>query len=440
LLTCRLREQRVFTYAGPVELTMLGIASVAALASGVGIASQNIIFGQFVTAFTEYGSGQAAADNFRNAGSTLALYFFLLGVGRLIMAYIYNSLLTYSAYRVVRNVRHDYLKSALRQEVAYFDLGTSGSIATQAYSSGRLIQAGISEKFGLTIQGASAFFSSFIIAFVTNWKLTLIICVIAPLTVAVMIGCAFIEAGYEAKVLEYYALANAFAEGVLGSVRTVHAFEMRERLVDKFDAFLTRAHWWGNKISLLFGILFSAEYTIIYLGNALAFWKGIHMLADGEISTTGDVFTVLLSVVIAALSITQLAPYSIEFTRAASAAAQLFVLIDRKTAIDPFDPSGEQPSSLEGILELEGVTFAYPTRPNTTVLDNFSLHAPAGKVTALVGHSGSGKSTIVGLIERWYNPISGTIKLDGRSISSLNIAWLRRNIRLVQQVRASFIV
>jgi ATP-binding cassette subfamily B (MDR/TAP) protein 1 len=164
------------------------------------------------------------------------------------------------------------------------------------------------------------------------------------------------------------------------------------------------------------------------------------MLADGEISTTGDVFTVLLSVVIAALSITQLAPYSIEFTRAASAAAQLFVLIDRKTAIDPFDPSGEQPSSLEGILELEGVTFAYPTRPNTTVLDNFSLHAPAGKVTALVGHSGSGKSTIVGLIERWYNPISGTIKLDGRSISSLNIAWLRRNIRLVQQVRASFIV
>jgi ATP-binding cassette subfamily B (MDR/TAP) protein 1 len=328
----------------------------------------------------------------------------------------------------------------LRQEVAYFDLGTGGSIATQAYSSGRLVQAGISERLGLTLQGASAFVSSFIIAFVTNWKLTLIICVIAPLTVAVMIGCAFIEAGYEAKILEDYSQANSFAEGVLASVRTVHAFEMRERLVSKFDAFLVKAHWWGNKISLLFGILFSAEYTIIYLGNALAFWKGIHMIADGEITNTGDVFTVLLSVVIAAISITQLAPYSIEFTRAASAAAQLFILIDRKTAIDPFDPSGEQPSSLEGVVELENVSFAYPTRPNVTVLDNFSLQAPAGKVTALVGHSGSGKSTIVGLIERWYNPASGTIKLDGRPIESLNIAWLRRNIRLVQQVSHTFIL
>ncbi|KAH8724990.1 lipid A export ATP-binding/permease protein msbA [Phaeosphaeriaceae sp. PMI808] len=424
---------RVFTYAGPPEFTLLAIASIAALASGVGIASQNIIFGQFVTAFTDFGSGQAAADSFQKAGATLALYFFYLGVGRLVMAYIYNSLLTYSAYRIVRNIRNDYLKSALRQEVAYFDLGTSGSIATQAYSSGRLVQNGISEKLGLTLQGASAFISSFIIAFVTNWKLTLIICVIAPLTVIVMTVCAFIQAGYEAKILECYAQANSFAEGVLASIRTVHAFEMRARLVNNFDAFLVKAHWWGNKISMLFGILFSAEYTIIYLGNALAFWRGIHMLASGEIINTGDVFTVLLSVVIAALSITQLAPYSIEFTRAASAAAQLFVLIDRQTAIDPLDPSGEQPPSLTGVVELENVSFAYPTRPNVTVLDNFSLQAPAGKVTALVGHSGSGKSTIVGLIERWYNPASGVIKLDDQPITSLNIAWLRRNIRLVQQ-------
>ena len=413
---------------------MIGIAGIAASASGVGIASQNIIYGKFVTEFTDFDSGSAAADNLKNSGAKLAFYFFLLGVGRMVMAYIYNFLLTYSAYRIVRNLRHAYLKAALRQEVAYFDLGTSGSIATQAYSNGRLVQAGISEKLGLTIQGLSAFFSSFVIAFVTNWKLTLIICGIAPLTVGVMIGCAFVEAGYEGKILEHYADANSFAEGVIASIRTVHAFEMRTQLVEKFDSFLKKAHSWGKKISPLLGILFSAEYTIIYLGNALAFWRGIHMLASGEIANTGDVFTVLLSVVIAALSITQLAPYSIEFTRAASAAVQLYVVIDRQTAIDPMDPSGERPTSLTGDVELENVVFSYPTRPDTTVLKHFSLHAPAGKVTALVGHSGSGKSTIVGLLERWYNPTSGTIKLDGRPIDSLNIAWLRKNVRLVQQV------
>lgn len=95
----------------------------------------------------------------------------------------------------------------------------------------------------------------------------------------------------------------------------------------------------------------------------------------------------LLSIVIAAVNITMLAPYSIDFTRAATSAAQLFKLIDRESAIDPFDKSGEQPSETAGYLELEDVTFAYPTRPGITVLDKFSLKVPAGKVTALVVRS-----------------------------------------------------
>lgn len=88
--------------------------------------------------------------------------------------------------------------------------------------------------------------------------------------------------------------------------------------------------------------------------------------------------------VIGSVNITMLAPYSIDFTRAAMAASQLFKLIDRVSLIDPFDRSGEQPSETTGLVELENVGFAYPTRPAVTVLDNFSLTVPAGKVTALV--------------------------------------------------------
>jgi ATP-binding cassette subfamily B (MDR/TAP) protein 1 len=204
---------------------------------------------------------------------------------------MYNTLLSYSAYRIVRNIRHDYLKSALRQEVAYFDMGTGGSIATQAYSSGRLVHNGISERLGLTFQGGSAFISSFIIAFITNWKLTLIVSCIAPLTIAVMTITSFVQAGYETTILEHHAQANSFAEGVFASIRTVHAFEMRSRLVRKFNEFLVKAHHCGDKISMLMGILFSAEYTIIYAGTALAFWQGIHMVASGEIAASGEVFT-----------------------------------------------------------------------------------------------------------------------------------------------------
>lgn len=312
------------------------------------------------------------------------LYFVYLGIGRFILAYAYNVLLTYNAYRIVRNIRHAYLKAALSQEVAYYDLGTSGSIATQATSNGKLIQGGIAEKLGLSFQGVSAFVTAFIVAFVTQWKLTLICLCIAPATMAVMAFVGISEAAIETKIFDVHAQANGYAEGIIGSTRTVHAFEMRSRLVSKFNEYLEEAHKYGRELSPWFAALFSAEYTIMYLGFGLAFWQGIHLYANGEIKSSGEIFTVLFSVTIATISITSLAPYSIDFTRAASGAAQLFELIDRKSDINPFDESGEKPTEVVGHLELENVSFAYPSRPSITVLDDFSLSVPAGKVTALV--------------------------------------------------------
>ncbi|KAM0437902.1 hypothetical protein ACHAPT_002267 [Fusarium lateritium] len=113
--------------------------------------------------------------------------------------------------------------------------------------------------------------------------------------------------------------------------------------------------------------------------------------------------------------------------------SELFRLMDRPSPIDPFDESGDQPSEIQGTIDCDNLTFSYPMRPGVTVLENFTLRIPAGKVTALVGASGSGKSTIVGLIERWYNPVSGAVMLDGRPISKLNLQWLRKHVRLVQQ-------
>ena len=146
-----------------------------------------------------------------------------------------------------------------------------------------------------------------------------------------------------------------------------------------------------------------------------------------------------MSVIVGATSLTSLAPYLIDFTRAASAASELFKLMDRTSLIDPFDDLGHKPTKVTGDIDFENVTFSYPTRPGVTVLNDFSLRIPAGKVTALVGASGSGKSTIIGLIERWYNPNSGTVRLDGGPIEKLNVRWLRQHVRLVQQEPVLFI-
>ncbi|KAH7361360.1 hypothetical protein BKA66DRAFT_471082 [Pyrenochaeta sp. MPI-SDFR-AT-0127] len=91
-----------------------------------------------------------------------------------VLSCTYNTLSTYASYRITRNIRQQHLKAALSQDIAFFDMGSSGSIATHAISNSRLIQGGISEKFGLTFQGISCFIIALIIAFVTQWKLTLI--------------------------------------------------------------------------------------------------------------------------------------------------------------------------------------------------------------------------------------------------------------------------
>jgi ATP-binding cassette subfamily B (MDR/TAP) protein 1 len=128
-----------------------------------------------------------------------------------------------------------------------------------------------------------------------------------------------------------------------------------------------------------------------------------------------------------------LAPELQAVSYARGAAAKLYEAIDRIPDIDSSDSSGLRPSKVEGHITFENVKFNYPSRPNVSVLKDFSASFPAGKTTALVGASGSGKSTVAALVERFYDPLSGVIKLDGIDVKQLNIKWLRTQIGLVSQ-------
>lgn len=148
-----------------------------------------------------------------------------------------------------------------------------------------------------------------------------------------------------------------------------------------------------------------------------------------------DRHSVVFAALIAATSVSAIAPQITAFTNAAAAASELFSVLDKKSELDPLDESGKIPNmSCYGNIEIANLAFAYPSRPGAPVLRNFNISIAAGKTTALVGASGSGKSTVVGLLERWYTPSSGSIMLDGINISDYNTQWLRSRIRLVQQV------
>jgi ATP-binding cassette subfamily B (MDR/TAP) protein 1 len=144
--------------------------------------------------------------------------------------------------------------------------------------------------------------------------------------------------------------------------------------------------------------------------------------------------SVIFAVLVAATALTQIAPQTIAISKATAAAQEMFEMIDRKSQIDPLSQQGETIPDFKGNIQFRGVRFAYPSRSNVTILRSLDLDIPADQTTALVGASGSGKSTVFGLLERWYMPSSGLITLDGRPVENLNLQWLRTNIRMVQQV------
>ena len=153
--------------------------------------------------------------------------------------------------------------------------------------------------------------------------------------------------------------------------------------------------------------------------------------------------TVLFAIIIGSLALSQVLPRLEAFANATAAAQTILQTIYREPSIDSFSTKGETPEDLQGDIQFDNVSFIYPSRPEgyppsalltlVTVLKNISLSIPAGKFTAVVGASGSGKSTIIQLLERFYDPVDGVISLDGHDIKTLNLRYLRGSMSLVSQ-------
>ncbi|KAJ6535983.1 P-loop containing nucleoside triphosphate hydrolase protein [Mycena vulgaris] len=429
----------LFRYATSTELLINLVGIAFAVGAGAAQLLMVIFFGNLTLDFEQFGAAvkdgsniSSAAAAFRSAASKDASYIAYTGVGVLICTYVYMLAFVYTGEVISRRIREKYLASTLRQDIAYFDSIGAGEIISRIQTDSHLIQDGISEKIGHLIAFTASFMTGFIIAFVKCWQLALALSSILPfISISAGLMNKFL-AKYTNEVSQHTADAGTIAEEVISTIRTAHAFGTQNIMAEIYGAFTLKSIRANTKAALASGISAGIIFFTLYSSYGLAFYFGGTLIL-GNHANVSDVVTCLFGVVMGTLSMTSLPPNMQALANACGSAAKIFATIDRVPSIDSGSSDGLKPDSVKGDIHLNAVQFSYPSRPDIPILKDTSLHCPAGKTTALVGMSGSGKSTVVALVERFYDPLGGTVELDGIDLKSLNVRWLRSQIGLVSQ-------
>ncbi|KAF2157400.1 multidrug/pheromone exporter, ABC superfamily [Myriangium duriaei CBS 260.36] len=422
----------LYRYADRQDLIIIAISTLCAVVGGALMPLMLVIFGALSGTFQSAFQGTISLDSFNDKISHFTLYYLYIAIGMFVMLFVANAGFMWTGERITGRTRQNFLRAILRQNIGFFDKLGAGEVTTRITSDTNLIQAGISEKVPLLLQGLATFFAAFVIAFVRYWKLALILCstIVAIVVCLTPIGK---KVGDWAKVaIGEYGKGGTLAEEVLSSIRNAASFNAQDKLAHRYDAFLEAAYRVGVKQKSALGFLIGLMYLFIYLNYGLSFWMGSRFLVDGQM-TLPQVITIQMVIIVAAFSLGSTSPSVQAMTSGIAAAKKVFNTIDRQSPLDSESDEGDKLDHVEGIIELRNIRHIYPSRPEVVVMEDVSLSVPAGKTTALVGASGSGKSTIVGLVERFYDPVQGKVFLDGVDVSTLNLRWLRQQIALVSQ-------
>ena len=216
------------------------------------------------------------------------------------------------------------------------------------------------------------------------------------------------------------------------NIRTVAAFTREDKIIEHFENRMKEPTEVAKKNAHVKGFLIGLGQLFLFGSYTLSFWYGGKLVDEGEY-TFVQVLKVFMAVVMIAMGVGQTASMAPDAAKAKRAAAVIFSIVDRKAPIDSGSTEGKVLESIDGNIEFSNIKFAYPTRPDAPVFRGMNLSIKAGQVVALVGQSGCGKSSTVSLLERFYNPLEGEVKVDGHNIQDLNISWWRKQVGLVGQ-------
>ncbi|WJX70434.1 ABC transporter B member 15, variant 2 [Trifolium repens] len=345
---------------------------------------------------------------------------------------------TRTGERQAARMRARYLKAVLRQEVAYFDLHVTSTseVITSVSNDSLVIQDVLSEKVPNFLMNASMFIGSYIVAFALLWRLAIVgfpfvIFLVIP---GLMYGRTLM--GLAKKIREEYNQAGTIAEQAISSIRTVYSFAGESKTIAAFSDALDGSVKLGLKQGLAKGLAIGSNGVVFAIWAFMSYYGSRMVMYHG--AKGGTVFAVGASLAVGGLALGAGLSNVKYFSEASVAGERIMEVIKRVPKIDSENMEGEILENVSGEVEFNHVEFVYPSRPESIILNDFSLKVPSGKTVALVGGSGSGKSTVVSVLQRFYDPIGGEILVDGVGIHKLQLKWLRSQMGLVSQEPALF--
>ncbi|CAM6099091.1 unnamed protein product [Calypogeia fissa] len=423
--------RKLFEFADGIDVLLMIVGSIGAIGAGVAQPLMTLLFGELINAFGQ--NYATSTHRLVHEVNKVVLDFVYLGIGCGVGAYLEVACWTIAGERQAARIRCKYLRAILRQDILFFDTDTStGEVITRMSGDTVVIQEALGEKVGKFIMLFAAFVGGFIVAFIRSWKLTLVLMAVMPILVMSGSIMAIFISKTTTKSQSAYASAGTVVEQVIGAIRTVASYTGEKKAVLDYDKNLQQAEKAGMWEGLGGGLGFGFLVGTLFASYSLALWYGSKLVLNDGLNG-GQVINVIFAVVTGAMALGQASPSVTAMAAGKGAAYKIFEVIKRVPVIDISDDSGLVPDKVKGDVELRGVDFRYPTRPEVLVFSKFSLSIPAGKTVALVGESGSGKSTVVSLIERFYDPESGSVLLDGVDIKTIQLKWLRQQIGLVSQ-------
>ncbi|XP_076932940.1 ABC transporter B family member 19-like [Bidens hawaiensis] len=296
----------------------------------------------------------------------------------------------YTGERQVSALRKRYLEAVLNQDVGFYDTDArTGDIVFGISTDTLLVQDAISEKVGNFIHYLSTFLAGLVVGFVSAWKLAL-------LSIA-----------------------------AIAQVRTVYSYVGETKALNSYSDAIQHTLTLGYKAGMAKGLGLGCTYGIACMSWALVFWYAGVFIRNGQ-TDGGKAFTAIFSAIVGGIETTRFLIKMVNhdrslgqsfsnigaFSKGKAAGYKLLEIIQQKPCINHNPTDGKCLAEVDGNIEFKEVTFSYPSRPDVIIFRNFSIFFPAGKTVAVVGGSGSGKSTVVSLIERFYYPNQGQILID----------------------------